>query len=69
MEKISVTDRVKNEGVLQRVNQEKNILQKIKRMKVKCIGHILRRNYLLKHVTEGKIDGGDTSDGKTTKKK
>jgi hypothetical protein len=30
MEKIILTDRVKNEGVLQRVKEEMNILQKIK---------------------------------------
>jgi hypothetical protein len=58
MEKISLTDRVKSEGVLQRVKQEKNILQKIKRMKANCTGHILRRNCLLKHVIEGKTGGG-----------
>jgi len=31
MEKISWTDPVRNEGILQRVEQEKNILQTIKR--------------------------------------
>jgi hypothetical protein len=30
MEKISQKDTVRNEGILQRVKQEKNILQKIK---------------------------------------
>jgi hypothetical protein len=40
------------------------MLHKIKRRKANWIGHILYRNYLLKH-REG---GGDISDGKTRKK-
>ena len=35
--------------------EEKNILQTIKKRKVDWIGHILRRHCLLKHVTDGKI--------------
>jgi hypothetical protein len=56
MEKISWTDRVRNE-VLHRVKEERNILQRIKRRKANWIGHILRRNCLLNHVIEGKIEG------------
>jgi hypothetical protein len=56
MEKISWTDRVRNE-VLHRVKEERNILRTIKRRKANWIGNILRRNCLLKHVIEGKIDG------------
>jgi hypothetical protein len=56
MEKISWTDRVRNEEVLRRVNEERNTLQKTKRRKANWIGHILRRNCLLKHVIEGKIE-------------
>jgi hypothetical protein len=33
------------------------ILHKIKRRKANWIGHILRRNCLLKHVIEGKLEG------------
>jgi hypothetical protein len=58
MEKISWTDRVRNEAVLQRVEEERNILNTIKRWKANWIGHILRRNCLLKHVIEGKLEGG-----------
>jgi hypothetical protein len=43
--------------VLRRVQEERNIMQKIKRRKANWIGHILLRNYLLKHVIEGKIEG------------
>jgi hypothetical protein len=57
MEKISWTDRVRNEEVLQRVKEERTILHTIKRRKGSWIGHILRRNFLLKHVIEGKLEG------------
>jgi hypothetical protein len=57
MEKISWTDRVRNEEVLHRVNEERNILHTIKRRKANWIDHILRRNCLLKHVIEGKLEG------------
>jgi hypothetical protein len=48
---------VRNEEVLHRVKEERNIVHTIKRRKANWIGHILRRNCLLKHVTEGKIEG------------
>jgi hypothetical protein len=57
MEKFSWTDRVRNEDVLHRVKEERNILYTITRRKVNWIGHILRRNCLLKHVIEGKLEG------------
>jgi hypothetical protein len=43
--------------VLQRIKEERNILHKIKIWKANWIGHILRRICLLKHVTEGKLEG------------
>jgi hypothetical protein len=48
---------VRNEVVLHRVKEEKNILHTIKRRKANWIGHILCRNCLLKHVIEGKLEG------------
>jgi hypothetical protein len=48
---------VRNEEVLHRVREERNIVHTIKRRKANWIGHILRRNCLLKHVIEGKIEG------------
>jgi hypothetical protein len=57
MEKISWTDRVRNEEVLHRVKEERNIVQTIQRRKANWIGHILHRNCLLKHVIEGKLEG------------
>jgi len=43
--------------VLQRIKQERNILQTIKRYKGYWICHILRRNFLLKCVIEGSKEG------------
>jgi hypothetical protein len=56
-EKISWTDHVRNEDVLLRVKEQRNILNEIRKRKANWIGHILRRNCLLHLVTEGKIQG------------
>ena len=40
-----------------RVNEQRNILHEIRKRKANWIGHILRRNCLLKQITEGKIKG------------
>jgi hypothetical protein len=40
MEKISLTVCVKNEEVLRRVKEEKNVLHEIKRRTFKWIGHV-----------------------------
>jgi hypothetical protein len=58
MKKISWTDHVRNEDVLLRVKEQRNILHVIRKRKANWIGHILRRNCLLQRVTEGKIQGG-----------
>jgi hypothetical protein len=57
MENISWTDHVGNEEVLLRVNEQWNILHEISKRKANWIGHILRRNCLLKQVIKGKIQG------------
>ena len=57
MEKISWTDHVRNEEVLLRVNEQRNILHEIRKRKAYWIGDILRRNCLLQRVIEGKIKG------------
>jgi hypothetical protein len=58
---ISWTDRVRNKEVLHRVKEERNILHAMKGRKEGRKegppGLILRRNCLLKHVIEGKIEG------------
>jgi len=64
MEKIVWTDRVKN-GVLQRLIEEGNIVPIVKGRneggkkgrKANWIGHIWRRNCLIKYVIEGNIGG------------
>ena len=56
-EKISWTDRVRNEEVLLRVNEQRKILHEIRKRKANWIGHILRINCLLQQVIEGKIEG------------
>ena len=58
MEKISWTDHVRNEEVLLRVKEQRNILHEISKREANWIGHILRRNCLLQQVIEGKIKGG-----------
>ena len=57
LENISWADHVRNEEVLLRVNEQRNILHEIRKRKANWIGHILRRNCLLKQVIEGKIKG------------
>jgi hypothetical protein len=39
------------------VSEQRNILHEIRKRKANWIGHILRRNCLLKEVIEGKIKG------------
>jgi len=68
MEKIRWTDHVRNEEVLLRVKEQRNILHEILKLKANWISHVLHRNCLLQRVTEGKIQGGDRSDRKTRKK-
>jgi hypothetical protein len=47
---------VRNELVLHKVNGDRNNLH-TKKIKPNRIGHILRRNCLLKHITEEKLEG------------
>ena len=57
MEKISWTDHVRNEDVLLRVKEPRNIVHEIRKRNANWIGHNLLRNCLLQRVTEGKIQG------------
>jgi hypothetical protein len=56
MQKISWTDHVRNEEVLQRIKEERNIIHTVKRRKANWIGHILCWNCLLNYVNEGKME-------------
>jgi hypothetical protein len=66
MEKISWTDHVRNEDVLLRVKEQRNILHEIRKRNANWILNILRRNCLLQQVIEGKIQGGR---GRETRKR
>jgi len=57
MEKIIWTDHVRNEEVLLRVGEQRNILHEISKRKAKWIHHILRINCILQQIIEGKIKG------------
>ena len=46
---------MRNEEVLHRVKEERTILHIIKRRKVDWIDHILRRDFLLKYIIEGRV--------------
>jgi hypothetical protein len=48
----------KDEEVLFRVKEQRNVLHEIYKRKADWIGHILRRNCLLQRVIEGKTKGG-----------
>ena len=58
MEKVNWTDHVRNEEVLIRVKEQRNMLHEISKRKANWIGHILRRNCLLQQVIERKVKGG-----------
>jgi hypothetical protein len=57
MEKINWPDHVRNEDVLLRVKEQRNILHEKHKRKANRIGDILRRTCLLQRVIEGKIKG------------
>ena len=69
MDKISWSDRIRNLEVLQRVKEERNILQTIKRRMATWIGHVLRRNCLLMGVIEGNIEERIEVTGKSARKR
>jgi hypothetical protein len=61
MEKIGWTDHVRNEEVLLRVKEHRNILHEISKRKV---NRILCRNCLLQQVIEGKLKEGTEVTGR-----
>ena len=64
MEKNSWTDHVRNEELLLRIKEQRNVLHEISKRKANWIGHILRKNCLLQRVIEGKIKGGIEGTGR-----
>ena len=57
---------VRNEEVLGGAKADRNILHLIKRRNFDWIGHNVRKNCLLKHIIEGKIEGME-SEGRRCK--
>jgi len=57
MEKISWTDHVRNEEVLLRTKEQRNIPHEISKRKANCIGHILRINCLLQRLLKERKKG------------
>jgi hypothetical protein len=58
IEKISWTDHMRNEEVLLKVTEQRNILRVVNKRKANWIDHILSRNCLLQQVNVGEINGG-----------
>ena len=56
MEKIWWNYRLRYKSVVQRVKEERNILQTIKRRKANWIGNFSRGNCILKHVIKGNTE-------------
>jgi hypothetical protein len=69
MEKISWTDHVRNEEVLLRVKEQRNILHEIRKRTANWISQILCRNCILQRVIEGKIKGGIEVTGRRGRKR
>ena len=59
-ENISWKDKVTNEEVLRRVKEERQLLNTIWNRKKRWIGHILRRDGLMRNVLEGRMEGKRT---------
>ncbi|KAJ4440465.1 hypothetical protein ANN_08606 [Periplaneta americana] len=57
MEHVKWTDRIRNEGLLERVDKERIMLKLMRKRKRNWLGHWLRRNCLLKDALEGMANG------------
>jgi len=64
MVKISWSDHVRNEEVLLRVKEQRNILHEISKRKANWIGHILSINFILQQVIKEKIKWGIKATGR-----
>lgn len=57
MLKLSWTEKVKNEEVLQRMNEKRKLINILKDRKLKYFGHLIRLNNIYRTLLEGYIDG------------
>ena len=55
--KIKVTDKISNEKVLQRVDEQRALIDTIFRRKRKWVGHVVRGDGLMKLIMEGRMKG------------
>jgi hypothetical protein len=56
-EKVGDTDGVRKNEVFHGARKDRKIIQTIKIKKANWIGHFFRRDWLLKHIIVGKIEG------------
>ncbi|KAI5715694.1 hypothetical protein M8J77_020891 [Diaphorina citri] len=57
MENIKWSDKIRNEEVLRRVEEERNIVKTIKKRKASWVGHILRRDCIQRKIMDIKFEG------------
>jgi hypothetical protein len=57
MLKIKWTDKIRNEGVYRRIDEEQTLWNNTEKRRTRWICHTLRRNGFVKNITEGKIEG------------
>ena len=57
MECVKRTNKIKNAVVAERVGEGRTMLELIKKRKRNCLGHWLRRNFLVKDAVEGMVNG------------
>ena len=55
MEKIKWSEKVSNEEVLKRIGEKRTLLNTVLRRKTNWIGHLLRRNCLLRDAIKGEM--------------
>jgi hypothetical protein len=51
------TDKIRNEKVYRRIDEERTLWNNIEKRRTRWIGHTLRHNRLVKNIIEGKIEG------------
>jgi hypothetical protein len=56
MFKIKWTDKIRNELVYRRIDQEQTLWNNIQKRRTRWIGHTLRHNGFVKNIIEGKIE-------------
>ena len=57
LEKISWSDKIRNDEVFARVMEERCLIRTIRQRQKNWIGHVLRGEVLLRDVLEGKVKG------------